>query len=66
MSAFIAVFGGFGFMIFEGALLFVLLFIPLPFPVLVAFLTIINGLLAFVIYLPMHKKASLRLQRMEA
>lgn len=66
MSAFIAVFSGLGLIVFEGAILYGLILIPLPslaFPIL--FLTIINGLLALLIYWPMHKKASASLQKME-
>jgi len=66
MSSFVAVFSGFGFLILEGAILFSLSLLPLPsfaFPIL--FLTIINSSIALLIYMPMHKKASLKLQRME-
>jgi len=66
MSAFIAVFAGFGIIALEGAILFGLIIIPIPLAFPILFLTIINGLLAFLIYWPMHKKASLRLQKMEA
>ncbi|MDD4006263.1 MAG: hypothetical protein PHD98_03780, partial [Bacilli bacterium] len=66
MAAFVAVFSGFGFLILEGVLLFSLSLLPLPslaFPIL--FISIINCLIALIIYMPMHKKASLKLQRME-
>ncbi|MDD3207254.1 MAG: hypothetical protein PHV19_01920 [Bacilli bacterium] len=66
MAAFVAIFSGFGFLILEGVLLFSLSLLPLPslaFPIL--FISIINCLIALIIYMPMHKKASLKLQRME-
>ncbi len=66
MSAFIAVFSGFGIIIFDGALLFALMLIPvssLALPILL--LSILNAVIAFLIYLPMHKSASKRLQKME-
>ena len=66
MSAFIAVFVGFGIIALEGAILFGLIMIPIPLAFPILFLTIINGLLAFLIYWPMHKTASLRLQKIEA
>jgi len=66
MSAFIAVFAGFGIIALEGAILFGLIMIPIPLAFPILFLTIINGLLAFLIYWPMHKTASLRLQKIEA
>lgn len=66
MSAFIAVFSGFGLIAFEGALLTSLMLIPPSSTALsILYLTIVNGVVALLIYLPMHKSASLRLQKME-
>lgn len=68
MSSFIAVFGGMGFMVLEGAMLvgimFLLSSLHIAFSLLV--LVIVNALLSLAIYWPMHKKADGRLQKMEA
>lgn len=66
MSAFIAVFSGFGLIAIQGGILFALMLIPLPTLALpILFLSIINGLLALVLYLPMRNSSSRRLQKME-
>ncbi|MFA5422098.1 MAG: hypothetical protein WC344_04930 [Bacilli bacterium] len=66
MSAFIAVFSGMGFLILEGAIVYVLLFIPVQSLALpIALLAIVNALLALALYLPLRKKADVKLQRME-
>lgn len=66
MSAFIAVLLGFGLIAMQGGILFALMLIPLPTLALpILFLSIVNGLLALVIYLPLRKSSSVRLQKME-
>lgn len=66
MSAFLAVFGSFGLIIIDGLIIFALWAVPFPsiaLPFLI--LTIANGLIAFALYLPLHRLATAKIQKLE-